>query len=82
MANDSIINALLSIEKRFDEYDATHPSQAPAADPTAVPATPSLVQRATSANHDLDDLSDLGDDSSGDDDDDDDADDDAASSDE
>jgi len=82
MANDSIINALLSIEKRFDEYDATHPSQAPVADPTAVPPTPSLVQRATSANHDLDDLSDLGDDSSSDDDDDSDSDDDAASGDE
>jgi hypothetical protein len=81
MANDSIINALLSIEKRFDEYDANHPSQAPAADLTAPPPTPSLVQRATSANHDLDDLSDLSDVSDSDDDDAD-GDDDAASSDE
>jgi hypothetical protein len=81
MANDSIINALLSIEKRFDEYDANHPSQAPAADLTAPPPTPSLVQRATSANHDLDDLSDLSDVSDSDDDDGD-GDDDAASGDE
>jgi hypothetical protein len=76
MANDSIINALLSIEKRFDEYDAAHPSSAPPADATAAPATPTLASRT--AAHDMDDLSDLGGDSSGSDDDDDDADDDAA----
>ena len=76
MANDSIINALLSIEKRFDEYDAARPSSAPAADPTAPPTPPTLAQRT--AAHDMDDLSDLGDDSSSDDDDDD-GDDDAAS---
>ena len=75
MANDSIINALLSIEKRFDEYDAARPSSAPAAD-AAAPATPTLASRT--AAHDMDDLSDLGEDSSGSDDDDDDADDDAA----
>ncbi len=76
MANDSIINALLSIEKRFDEYDAARPSSAPAADPAAPPTPPTLAQRT--AAHDMDDLSDLGDDSSGSDDDDDDSDDDAA----
>jgi len=77
MANDSIINALLSIEKRFDEYDAAHPSSAPPADSAAAPATPTLASRT--AAHDMDDLSDLGGDSSGSDDDDDDSDDDAAS---
>jgi hypothetical protein len=66
MANDSIINALLSIEKRFDEYDAARPSSAPAAGETP-PATPTLTSRT--AAHDLDDLSDLGDDSSSSDDD-------------
>jgi hypothetical protein len=77
MANDSIINALLSIEKRFDEYDAAHPSSAPPADPAAAPATPTLASRT--AAHDMDDLSDLGgDSSSGDDDDDDSGDEDAA----
>jgi hypothetical protein len=60
MANDSIINALLSIEKRFDEYDAARPSSAPAADATA-PATPTLAQRVQ--KHDLDDLGDLSDES-------------------
>ncbi len=70
MANDSIINALLSIEKRFDEYDAARPGSSPApADPQA-PAVPSLASR-TSA-HDLDDLSDLGDSSDSEDSDDDD----------
>jgi hypothetical protein len=76
MANDSIINALLSIEKRFDEYDAAHPSSTPPADAGAVPATPTLASRT--AAHDIDDLSDLGTDSSSSDDEDDDSDDDAA----
>jgi len=68
MVSDSIINALLSIEKRFDEYDAARPSSAPAADPTlsAAPVTPTL---GTRANHDLDDLGDFGGDSSSSDDD-------------
>ena len=79
MANDSIINALLSIEKRFDEYDAARPSSAPAADSTA-PPTPTLVARATQ-NHDLDDLGDLADDSSDSDSDDDESEDEAASGD-
>ena len=78
MANDSIINALLSIEKRFDEYDAARPSSAPAAD-AAAPPTPTLAQRT--AAHDLDDLGDLSDESSDSDSDDDDAEDDAASGD-
>ena len=76
MANDSIINALLSIEKRFDEYDAARPSSAPSADAAAPAPTPTLTSRT--AAHDMDDLSDfVGDDSSGSDDDDD-SDDDAA----
>jgi hypothetical protein len=79
MANDSIINALLSIEKRFDEYDAARPSSAPAAD-AAAPPTPTLVARATQ-NHDLDDLGDLSEESSDSDSDDDDSEDDAASGD-
>jgi Fic family protein len=79
MANDSIINALLSIEKRFDEYDAARPSSAPALD-TAAPPTPSLASR-TAQNHDLDDLGDLSDDSSDSDADDDDSEDDAAAGD-
>jgi Fic/DOC family len=72
MANDSIINALLSIEKRFDEYDAARPSSAPAPDSSQPPPTPTLVARAT-ANHDLDDLGDFSDAGSSDDDDDGDA---------
>jgi hypothetical protein len=79
MANDSIINALLSIEKRFDEYDAAHPSSTPPADASAAPATPTLASRT--AAHDIDDLSDLGTDSSSSDDEDDDSDDDAAAGD-
>jgi Fic/DOC family len=78
MVSDSIINALLSIEKRFDEYEAARPSSAPASDPTATPApaTPALGPRAT---HDLDDLGDFGgDSSSSDDDSDDESDDDEA----
>ncbi len=68
MANDSILNALLSIEKRFDEYDAARPSSAPAPAPeAAAPSTPMLVARA--AAHDIDDLSDFTDTSSADDDD-------------
>ncbi len=78
MANDSIINALLSIEKRFDEYDAARPSSAPSAEPAA-PPTPTLASRT--ANHDLDDLSDLTDDASDSGSDEDDSDDDAASND-
>jgi hypothetical protein len=77
MANDSIINALLSIEKRFDEYDAARPSSAPPLD-TAAPATPTLASRT--AAHDLDDLGDMSDDGA-DASDDDDAEDDAASGD-
>jgi len=81
MANDSIINALLSIEKRFDEYDAARPSSAPAAGAdAAAPVTPPTLASRTAA-HDLDDLSDLGDDSSSSDDDDDSDDDDAAAGD-
>jgi hypothetical protein len=69
MANDSIINALLSIEKRFDEYDAARPSSAPAAGADAgAPPTPTLASRT--AAHDMDDLSDFSDSSSSDDDDD------------
>ncbi|HYP87205.1 MAG TPA: hypothetical protein VEQ59_03615, partial [Polyangiaceae bacterium] len=82
MANDSIINALLSIEKRFDEYDQARPSSAPASGETPPPATPTLASRT--AAHDMDDLSDLGDESSTSDDDDDegsDSDSDAASGD-
>jgi Fic family protein len=56
MVSDSILNALLSIEKRLDEYDAARPSSAPVADPSA-PATPSLARVAV--NHDIDDLSDI-----------------------
>jgi hypothetical protein len=78
MANDSIINALLSIEKRFDEYDAARPSSAPAAD-AAAPVTPTLASRT--AAHDLDDLGDLSDDSSDSDSDEDDSEDDAAAGD-
>jgi hypothetical protein len=78
MANDSIINALLSIEKRFDEYDAARPSSAPAPEAVVTP-TPTLASRT--AAHDLDDLSDLGDDSASSDDDDDSDDDDAAAGD-
>jgi hypothetical protein len=78
MANDSIINALLSIEKRFDEYDAAHPSSAPpAGTDAAAPVTPPTLASRTAA-HDMDDLSDLGEASSGSDDDDDSDDDDAA----
>ena len=76
MANDSIINALLSIEKRFDEYDAARPSSAPAADPTAAPATPPTL--TSRANHDIDDLGDFSDSAGSDDDDDGDSDDDDA----
>jgi len=79
MVSDSIINALLSIEKRFDEYDAARPSSAPAADPTVTgaPPTPTLGART----HDLDDLGDFGgDSSSSDDSDDDESDDDDAAS--
>jgi hypothetical protein len=76
MANDSIINALLSIEKRFDEYDAAHPSSAPPAEAAATPVTSTLASRT--AAHDMDDLSDLGGDSSGSDDDEEDSEDDAA----
>ncbi len=79
MANDSIINALLSIEKRFDEYDAARPSSAPAPEVTPTP-TPTLVARAAQG-HELDDLGDLGDDSSDSDSDDDEAEDEAASGD-
>jgi hypothetical protein len=61
MASDSILNALQSIEKRFDEYDSAHPSQAPAADPAALPPAPGL---STRTNHELDDLTDLGEESS------------------
>jgi hypothetical protein len=66
MVSDSIINALLSIEKRFDEYDAARPSSAPASDPTATaaPVTPTLGR-----THDLDDLGDFGGDTSSSDDD-------------
>lgn len=78
MANDSIINALLSIEKRFDEYDAGRPSSAPAVDSSA-PVTPSLASRT--ANHDLDDLGDLTDDASDSESDNDDSEDEAASGD-
>ncbi len=83
MANDSIINALLSIEKRFDEYDAARPSSAPVAGAGAgadadAPVTPPSLALRTAA-HDLDDLGDLGEDASGSDDDDDSDDDDAAS---
>ena len=83
MANDSIVNALLSIEKRFDEYDAARPSSAPPIGEEAAPSPPlSPVARAASG-HDMDDLSDLGDDSSSSDDDDDaESDDEAASGDE
>jgi hypothetical protein len=81
MANDSIINALLSIEKRFDEYDAARPSSAPAADSSQPPATPTLVARATQ-NHDLDDLGDFSDTGSSDDDDDNDSEDAASGDDE
>jgi len=79
MVSDSIINALLSIEKRFDEYDAARPSSAPAADPTATaaPPTPTLGSRAT---HDLDDLGDFAGDASSSDDDEADSDDDEAAS--
>jgi hypothetical protein len=78
MANDSIINALLSIEKRFDEYDAARPSSAPASGDAPAPVTPPTLTQRTGANHELDDLSDLGEDSSSSDDDDDSDDDDAA----
>jgi hypothetical protein len=69
----------LSIEKRFDEYDAARPSSAPALDAAAPAPTPTLASRT--AAHDLDDLSDLGDDSSSSDDDEDSGDDDAAAGD-
>jgi len=79
MANDSIINALLSIEKRFDEYDAAHPNSTPPAESAPAPVTSALASRT--AAHDMDDLSDLGGDSSSSDDDDDESDDDTAAGD-
>jgi Fic family protein len=80
MVSDSILNALLSIEKRFDEYDAARPSSAPAADADADPSATPVIARAV--NHDIDDLSDLGTSDDGDSDgDDSDADEESASSD-
>jgi Fic family protein len=81
MVSDSILNALLSIEKRFDEYESARPSSAPVAEATPVPTQSTLVARG--ANHDLDDLSDLGteDSSDSEDDDESDSDDEAASGD-
>ncbi len=58
MASDSINNALLSIEKKFDEYDAARPSSAP------LPLDPEPVTSPVAsprASHDLDYLGDLDD---------------------
>jgi hypothetical protein len=61
MVSDSILNALLSIEKRFDEYDVARPSSAPVAEEPPAPAQSTLVARSAAASHELDDLTDLGD---------------------
>ncbi|HKY40842.1 MAG TPA: Fic family protein [Polyangiaceae bacterium] len=68
MVSDSILNALLSIEKRFDEYEQTRPSSAPAAESAPAPTQSTLVSRGAAANHELDDLTDLAEESSGSDD--------------
>ena len=64
MVSDSILNALLSIEKRFDEYEVARPSSAPVAEAAPAAAQSSLTSRTAAANHELDDLSDLGEESS------------------